>query len=510
MYLSSSKKRLLLFLIKHPIVSLKFLFYRKKWNYIQRNKPRLSTTNNTHKQEISKFISRAYEVNQKNINYFDHHLCHNIAAYYCSPFFGEKAVTISLDGRGDDSSGKVYLFEGNRYEQKAISNSPTIEVNGLCEEVSLGNIYGLFTEALGFIRNSDEGKVEALAAYGKMVKSLFKILEESVIVKDLSLVVNVSNVKRFYDIEWFNQLISKNKKADIAATIQRFTEIIVTRLVLNVKRSLPKIDNLCLSGGLFANVIVNLKIFETKLFENIFVLPAMVDEGSCIGSAILGCLEVGQDVSWLSKTSMPYFGSSIPIKNIELQLQKDKEIKYKKVGNIWPILAAEFLNDNKIIGIVHGNAEFGPRALGNRSILANPTNIEVKNKLNANVKKRNEFQPFCPTVLEEDREQIFEDSFSNKHMTMAFRVRSNYQNLIPAAIHIDGTARPQFLEEEDNPMYFKLIKKFKELSGVGVVINTSFNLHGRTMIEKAEHAITDFKDCNLDYLFLEGYLIERI
>jgi carbamoyltransferase len=153
--------------------------------------------------------------------------------------------------------------------------------------------------------------------------------------------------------------------------------------------------------------------------------------------------------------------------------------------------------------------EFGPRALGNRSILANPTDPATKDRINLTVKRRPKYQPFCPSILEEERKRLFEESFPHKHMAIGFRVKKEYHDKIPSAIHVDGTARPQFVEERDNPDYYRLLKEVKSLTGFGVVINTSFNLHGRTIVHTADDALLDFIDCNIDELYIEGYRVVR-
>ena len=162
-----------------------------------------------------------------------------------------------------------------------------------------------------------------------------------------------------------------------------------------------------------------------------------------------------------------------------------------------------------IIAIYQGSMEFGPRALGNRSILADPRDPKTRDKINSTVKRRPWFQPFCPSVLEEERERLFENSYKHKHMAIAFKMKKEFWNKLPSAMHIDGTARPQFVEEKDNSNYYRLLKKFKELTGYGIVVDTSFNLHGRTIVRTPEDALTDFIDCNIDALFIEGFFVKR-
>ena len=177
--------------------------------------------------------------------------------------------------------------------------------------------------------------------------------------------------------------------------------------------------------------------------------------------------------------------------------------------NEWPKHAAKSVSEGKICALFHGKMEFGPRALGNRSIVGNPMIEDTRTIINSKVKMRPSYQPFCPSILEEERERLFSNSFSHKHMAIAFRMRDEFIKDLPCAVHIDGTARPQFVSEEDNPSYFAYLKALKEITGYGVSLNTSFNLHGRTIVRTPEDAIVDYIDCNIDELYIEGYRVMK-
>lgn len=185
------------------------------------------------------------------------------------------------------------------------------------------------------------------------------------------------------------------------------------------------------------------------------------------------------------------------------------ELAWEDRNGTWPEDAARAILNGKIVAVFQGKMEFGPRALGNRSILADPRDPNVREKMNLMIKRRPHFQPFCPSILETDREELFITSYPNKHMTMAFRFKEKFRNLFPSACHIDGTARPQFVEESDNSHYFRLLSEIKKITGYGIVVNTSFNLHGRAMVMTPEQALQDFLDCNIDILFIEGYMVMR-
>jgi carbamoyltransferase len=255
---------------------------------------------------------------------------------------------------------------------------------------------------------------------------------------------------------------------------------------------------------------MSLNIYERTPFKNIFVLPPMGDEGAALGSAIYQAFKLNLDLNWLKKYVMPYLGAEIDYnQNIEQEIKKFKNIEYTFIGKEWYKEAADSIANNKIIAVANGKMEFGPRALGNRSILANVMHKDTQDRINLTVKRRPKYQPFCPTILEEERERLFEKSYKHKHMATAFRMKREFWDILPSAIHIDGTARPQFVEKDDNEDIYNLLKELKRLTGYGIMINTSFNLHGRTIVRTISDAITDFIDCNIDELFIEGYKIVR-
>jgi carbamoyltransferase len=205
---------------------------------------------------------------------------------------------------------------------------------------------------------------------------------------------------------------------------------------------------------------------------------------------------------------MPYWGPEFSKKEVEEELKKwEKEIAYLDLGDNWEDIVAELIANGKIVSIFQGRMEFGPRALGNRSVLGDPRTMKTRDRINSTIKRRPWFQPFAPSVLAEEKDRLFEKAYLNKHMTMAFRVKKVYWDKIPSAMHVDGTARAQFVEKKDNPSYYKIIEKFKEKTGYGIIVNTSFNLHGRTIVMTPEHAIRDFIDCGIDAMVIEGFLV---
>ena len=455
-------------------------------------------------------------IRPKKIEFYDHHLSHAAGAYYFSPYaYEQKCLSLTLDGWGDGYFGKAYLFENDSY--KLVGQSPIrevdhegIDIDTSHDLTSIGILYGNFTEALGLRRYSDEGKVEALAAFDKKNDAMYEELMRATIVTADGMDYDPKAIKPFYDKAFLKQKAEELGDEVFAATIQSYLEDAVVNYMELLGEKYPDVDSLCLSGGVAANIIMNLNIFERTKFKNLYIFPPMGDEGVAAGAALLKAVEMGEDVRWVKEHYMPYFGNQLEKKEIEEAIDYFSDrIDAEYVGEEWPVQAGRSIADNKIVAVVQGRMEFGPRALGDRSILANPVDPEIRTKINLTVKRRPKYQPFCPSILEEERERLFIQSFPHKHMAIGFRIKEEYHDDIPSAIHVDGTARPQFVEERDNPNYYRLLKEVKNRTGFGVIINTSFNLHGRTIVHTAKDALLDFIDCNIEELYIEGYRITR-
>ncbi len=459
--------------------------------------------------EYIKINFKKFGLGPKKVLFYEHHLCHAIPSYYLSPFNGEKVIAMTIDGQGDGFFSKIYFFEGTK-SFKLIGQSSADFIGGGDRFLSIGRIYNLFTQAMDLRPNSDEGKVEALAAFGSADKDLLTLLNNATIIdkNSLSIEFDIQKIQYFYDIEWLKNQRQKIGDENFCATVQSYLEDTVVDYLNAVYKKYP-INNLCLSGGVAANIIMSLQIYERTNFKNIYVLPPMGDEGLAIGSAILAAIDLDQDVAWLRDFKMPYFGDSYTREEVKLALQKFNNISFEDVEKNWPEEAAKSVAKGKICALFHGRMEFGPRALGNRSIVADPGQDNIRQRINSTVKRRPSYQPFCPSILEEDRVRLFKDSFAHKHMAIAFRMKEEFISDLPCAVHVDGTARPQFVEEEDNPNYYRYLKALKELTGYGVSLNTSFNLHGRTIVRTPHDAVVDFIDCNIDELYIEGFRVKR-
>lgn len=499
---------------------------KKFWTLFSKGKYR--TYRNIEKSEETAFqyailenvLKRYFPSAEVEIKYYDHEECHALSSYVTSPFKGE-ALLITMDGHGDHNCfSRTYSVKNNKMELVSECISPekflyfTGKYTNYWDECSIGGMYTYFTYMLGFTPNADEGKVEALAAFGDHHNIIYDKLWKcfSIIEKhgNIGIQVHKEEAEILFSQDEFNSFMKTFKKEDIAAAIQKFLEEIMLQYI---KKLMDKtgIKKLCLSGGVFANVILNLRIFE-ELTEDIYIIPAMADDGSAEGACYAAYLEKMDSLAsleWLKEKHMPYFGTGYSRKQVEAALNRQTGISYTDLESSWPEKAAELVSEGKIGAIFHGRMEWGPRALGNRSIIADCRNADVTKKINGSIKNRPLFQPFCPSILGEERERLFEKAYPNKHMTCAFRMKHEHRDKIPASVHVDGTGRAQFVEESDNPMYYRYLKELKRITGYGVSINTSYNKHGRTIVETPQDALRDFLDTNMDFTIIEGYLITR-
>jgi len=505
--ISRKKKNLLIFrALFHNFGAVKKYYSSKiKRAFVKEN-------TETNKKAFEKYISNVFRENGsrvRNVNFYEHHLCHAVPSYFLSHFCGEGAIALTLDGQGDGYFSKLYHFKSET-EFKLIGESPATYLGHDDKYLSIGRIYNYFTRAMDLRANSDEGKVEALAAFGKADPLLLKKLKDATRIDTKKLIINFNKkcILDIYNLDFLKKERSRIGDENFCAVVQTYLEETIIEYLNAIYDKYP-INKLCLSGGVAANIIMSLNIYEKTKFKKIFVLPPMGDEGLALGSAILNALELKQDISWIKDYYMPYFGDEYSREEVKKIIYQFTNIDIEDLGEKWPEEAAKSVAKGKVCSLFHGRMEFGPRALGNRSIIASPIFETSRDKINSTVKRRPSYQPFCPSILEEDRLRLFEDSFPHKHMAIAFRMKKEHIGKLPCAVHVDGTARPQFVEEKDNPNYYRYLKELKRITGYGVSLNTSFNLHGRTIVRTPKDAVVDFIDCNLDELFIEGYRIRR-
>ena len=478
---------------------------------------------------VASEVNRLFPRATVEVRAFDHHLAHATAAQILSGF--TDPLNVTLDGWGDGVFSKAFVRDGSVLKQvsasKAISVTKSEErlrlngqipshilSTGIFNDLSLGHFYSIITWLLGFEPVSDEGKVEALAAYGISENEFLTELRKTVWLDQdrACLVVSRSDALGLYfDIPKLQEYVRRLGKEAVAAAVQRFLEERSLELITCLLKRWPR-SSIVLSGGCVANVVLNMHIYE-QLCENIFVIPAMGDDGVALGTCVLALAQLGvteRDLTFLQDERLPYFGNHHPRTAAEKCLASfGNLVAVEDRSQDWPETVAALLIKGEIGAIYQGRMEWGPRALGNRSILADPRIASMRERISKVVKKRPLFQPFCPAVLVEEKDRLFERAYINRHMTCAFRMRREFWEKLPSAIHIDGTARVQFVSADDNPMFYRVLSEFKRLSGFGVVINTSFNLHGRTIVNTPEDAIEDFLDSHMDFLVLDGYLVRR-
>ncbi|WP_440650523.1 carbamoyltransferase C-terminal domain-containing protein [Candidatus Pelagibacter sp. HIMB1495] len=470
---------------------------------------------NLNKFFVKKTISNIFKTNNitvPKIEFYDHHLSHAASCLTIDDFDLNKTNYIFvLDEHGDLKHSSFFKWSSEKFELISSSKITKFNKDNRDYITSIGSLYSNFTEALDLRRSVDEGKVEALAAYGVPNKNLLKILRRIIKINNanLNFLIDTKLYKKFLIISNLKKYRKIIGDKNFAATIQYFLEKIVVEM-LSVFKSIYNFDKIYLTGGVFANVILSYKVYSALSLKSVNVVPYMGDEGSSVGAAVLSLINNKEDPLKIKKVSMPYLGDSYNDQETLsiLNLYKNS-INFENLKDNWVNDAANSLKQNKIIATFYGKMEFGPRALGQRSILANPFYKDTRDKINLQIKKRPWYQPLCPTILEEDREEIFEQSFHHKYMSTAFKAKSRFKEIIPSALHVDLTARPQFVTKETNFFFWNLLKKIKDEYKYGVVLNTSFNLHGRTNVLRPEDAIVDFLDCNLDALYINNYRVTK-
>ena len=485
---------------------------------------------------ISKdFFSKMNEIgfSKNKILLVNHHLSHAASAYFTSPW--DNSLIITSDGKGDGLCGASYLGKNDK-----ISLIEEVDENN-----SIGQFYQSVTKYFGFKTNRHEGKITGLAAYGNYDKT-FPLMKKVFNYKNGNLVNTLSNNEELIEdpIKFFKKYIknpkmahlgyikSLNKKLgrfaigyenylkflsnnfkafkreDVSSGIQKLTEESILSFVKKNLKNYPN-KNICLAGGVFANVRVNQKINEIKGVKNVYVHPAMDDSGTALGAA-LSCWIKFSKIKSFQKLKTVYLGPSYNEIEIEKCL-KASGLKFFKSKNFHEEIA-KYINQGLIIGRYNGPLEWGPRALGNRSILVRPIDKSVNDTLNKRL-KRTEFMPFAPSVLDCDAPDIFKnyskDDLAAKYMTITYDVKDEYLSKIEAAVHVDGTARPQIVSLKDNPSYYKIIESYKDLSGIGVIMNTSFNMHEEPIVNTPNDAIKAFNLGAVDVLSIGEYIAKR-
>ncbi len=446
-------------------------------------------------------LERAFgPVRSDQLFFIDHHEAHAWSAYGLSGF--DEALVLVMDGRGSHQSTTLYHGRGESLVPVKTIDYPN----------SLGSFYEAFTDVLGFQRHNDEWKVMGLAAYGQPTF-------------DLSDVIRVTHGGYKVDTHlvcgsWWDDLDPMIKKfgprgnpeiqiteeqRNLAASAQHALEQAVFELVAEGVR-LTGCRNLCLAGGVAMNSKANGRVLASGLVDDIFVQPAATDDGTSIGAAIAAHKHLGVAIPRYRQTDA-YLGPEFGDDAIDSVLRTYK-LESTYVPNVESVVA-QLLADGAIVGWFQGRMEFGPRALGTRSILADARRPEMKDRVNEVVKFREGWRPFAPSCLAEAASDYFEGCHDAPFMILTFDVRPEKRSVIPAITHADNTARVQTVTRDANPRYWNLIHEFDKLTGVPVVMNTSFNLKGEPIVCAPKDAIRTFFSCGLDYLVLGDYVLAK-
>ena len=468
-----------------------------------------------------------------NIYFSDHHLSHAASAFFPSPF--NEAVILTADGVGEWATTTVAVGKKNNLEIKKEIHFPH----------SLGLLYSAFTYYVGFKVNSGEYKLMGLAPYGnpiyeEKIKNLIDIKEDGSFRLDQKYFNYATGLTMTN--EKFNRLFGKKPRnafkekisqfhMDIAASIQKVTEEIMIKLARSIREEY-NIKNLCLAGGVALNCVANGKILKEKIFENIWIQPAAGDAGGSVGAALaLWYIEDNNQRKLNSEDDMQgsYLGPEFTQNEIEEQLKlsgaKFETLSYDNLIE----QTAENLSKQKVIGWFQGRMEFGPRALGNRSILGDPRSENMQKNLNLKVKFRESFRPFAPSILAEDTSEWFNLKIESPYMLLVSeinpkkKIEMNDEEIklfgieklnikrseVPAVTHVDYSARVQTVKRERNKIYYDLISKFKEKTECPVIINTSFNVRGEPIVNTPLDAFNCFMGTNLDFLIIGNCVLDK-
>ena len=481
-------------------------------------------------KELKKFDTN---FNSNKLLFSEHHLSHAASAFYASPF--DNAIILTIDGVGEWSTTTLSLGKKNKIEIKKEINFPN----------SLGLLYSSFTQFLGLKVNSAEYKLMGLAPYGNPIYKE-KILTHLIDVKEdgsfrlnqsyFDYCKNLSMInKKFEKLFNHKRRMSENEPldsfhTDIAASIQSVLDEIVIKIV-NFAFKKYKVSNLVMSGGVALNCVTNSKVLKQKLFKNIWVQPASGDAGCAVGSALSTYYDYLQNSRITNNNNDLMQGSYLGLEpsndEVDFELKKLNAVfEVKNFEYISKFVSKEIAN-GKIIGWFQGKAEFGPRALGNRSILADPRNKDMQKNLNLKIKYRESFRPFAPSILEEFIEDWFDfDSKTSPYMMFTADVKNTKQQInresndiinqlysiksnIPAVTHVDNSARLQTVSKKNNIKFYNLINDFRELTGCPILINTSFNVRGEPIVNSPSDAFRCFMGTGIDILVINNFILKK-
>ena len=462
-------------------------------------------------QELFKLCLENNE-NKNDLKYkiykVEHHLAHIASAYYLSRF-EDTTAALSYDGSGDAVSLMLAKCEN--------SNIKVLERIYLPK--SLGHFYSSICNFIGFDKFGEEYKVMGLSAYGTDKYSDFF---DKIIGYDEKSCLRQKNIFDYNSIDYKKNNIIKLKKnffdgkkiekfsqesKDIAKSLQAVFEKTVLKIINRLYKKVPS-KNLVMAGGCAMNGLVNGRIFKESFFKNHFIQPASTDDGTALGAAYY-CWHnlLNKKERFIMKHA--FWGPSYSEDHI-LKAIKEKNLTFKIFTNIDELTqnAARYIAEGNVAGWYQGRSEWGARALGNRSILANPAIKDMKNIINSKIKKRESFRPFAPAVLDEEVSRFFECNINSEFMNHIIKFKEEWRKTFPSVCHVDSTARLQTVSKENNPLFYKLILELKKITGFGIILNTSFN-ENEPIVNTPEQALDCFLRTDMDILFLEKFVIHK-
>lgn len=423
--------------------------------------------------------------------YVPHHMSHLYSAYHTSGW--KKCFVGCFEGAGFTKAASLYFVENNKWTKLTESSIPN----------SPGYFYALITLILGFKPTRHEGKITGLSGFGNP-KVAYKFVKSLMYVEDNELRVNYDTLLKTQYYYLINKKLPKSlakySREDLAAAFQTRLEDVIVELVKNNIKGY-KADKIALAGGVVANVKLNQKIKEIKGINEIFIHPGMGDEGLVLGAVL-------HHTDTYQKLTDVYFGSSYSQRDVMTAIKKYK-VKFKKHKNIEREVA-RIVAEGKVVARYLGRMEYGPRALGNRSILCQATDPTINKTLNTKL-KRTEFMPFAPVAMKSLAPKLFKNykgcEYASKFMTITFDCTDYMKKKCPAVVHVDGTARPQIIDGKENPSYFKILKEYYKITKIPAMINTSFNMHEEPIVCTPDDALRSFTTGELDFLAIDDYLV---
>ncbi|ODB35854.1 hypothetical protein BB427_16225 [Pseudoalteromonas sp. BMB] len=443
------------------------------------------------------------------IKWYPHHKCHAASVYYLSGF--EESAVLVMDGSGENQSTTTWFGKDGELSLQSQWLLPN----------SMGWFYSALTEWLGFNAYSGEGKVMGLAAYGKASADIAQKLRKVCDVGEHgNYQVDPTYIyfgERSYSKKFTDKLVEllgeprvpeselSDYHINVAYETQKLLEDVASRITKRLMQETGT-TNLCVSGGVAMNCKMNGLLSHLECVSDIFINPASHDSGTAMGAALLAHKEIVGDLP-ANRLEHAYYGPSFSDEDIE-PILKHCQLKYEKVDNI-AAECARLLAEDNIIGWFQGASEFGARALGARSILANPTNKDMKDIVNARVKYREGFRPFAPSMIEEVKDKYMESPKDSPFMILAYQFKDEYKAEFPSVVHVDGSVRPQTVSKKHHPLYWNLINEFGEITGHPIIINTSFNVRGEPIVNNPLDAVRCFFSTGMNVLAIGSFIIKK-